>query len=48
VPHLAVRKRLDVPIVFLAGQDGKKRGSVESVETLDQKVGVDYSVLIEK
>jgi len=45
---LAVRKGLDFPIASLACQAGKKMRPVESVETLDQKVGLDYSALTEK
>jgi len=48
VPRLAVRKGLDFPIASLACQDGKKRRPVESVESFDQKVGLDYSALTEK
>ncbi len=36
-----VRKGLDFPIASLAGQDGKKMRPVESVESFDQKVGLD-------
>ena len=43
-----VRQGLDFPIASLACQDGKKRRPVESVESFDQKVGLDYSALTEK
>jgi hypothetical protein len=45
---LVVRKGLDFPIASLVCQDGKKMRLVESVETFDQKVGLDYSALTEK
>jgi hypothetical protein len=43
-----VRKGLEYPIASLASQDGKKMRPVESVESFDQKVGLDYSALTEK
>jgi hypothetical protein len=38
---VVVRKGLDFPIASLACQDGKKTRPVESVESFDQKVGLD-------
>jgi len=38
---LVVRKGLDFPIASSACQDGKKMRPVESVESFDQKVGLD-------
>ena len=38
---VVMRKGLDFPIASLACQDGKKMTPVESVESFDQKVGLD-------
>jgi hypothetical protein len=41
-------KRLDVPIVSVARQSKEERRFVESVESFDQKVGLDCLVFTEK
>jgi hypothetical protein len=41
VPDLVVREWLDFPIVSLACQSEKEGRFVESVDSFDQKVGLD-------
>jgi hypothetical protein len=45
VPDLGVRERLDCSIVSLACQSQKEGRFVESVESFDQKVGLDCLVI---